>query len=99
VNLARLNSLTFETINYAMFPCLQLALDAGKKGGTYPAVLCAADEIAVQLFLEQRIAFPQIAEIIDKSISLHQNVDNPTLEEILSADEWARDTALKSAAR
>jgi 1-deoxy-D-xylulose-5-phosphate reductoisomerase len=99
VNLARLNSLTFETINYTMFPCLQLALDAGKKGGTYPAVLCAADEIAVQLFLEQRIAFPQIAEIIDKSISLHQNVNNPTLEEILSADEWARDTALKSAAR
>jgi 1-deoxy-D-xylulose-5-phosphate reductoisomerase len=99
MNLARLNSLTFETINYAMFPCLQLALDAGKKGGTYPAVLCAADEIAVQLFLEQRIAFPQIAEIIDKTISLHQGIDSPTLEEILTADEWARDTALKSAAR
>jgi 1-deoxy-D-xylulose-5-phosphate reductoisomerase len=99
MNLARLNSLTFETINYAMFPCLQLALDAGKKGGTYPAVLCAADEIAVQLFLEQRIAFPQIAEIIDKTISLHQSIGSPTLEEILTADEWARDTALKSAAR
>src|SRR4030042_2314677 len=94
MNLARLNSLTFEPINYAMFPCLQLALDAGKKGGTYPAVLCAADEIATQLFLEQRISFPQIAEIIDKTISLHQSIDNPTLQEIFTADKWARDTAL-----
>jgi 1-deoxy-D-xylulose-5-phosphate reductoisomerase len=99
VNLARLNSLTFETINYAMFPCLQLALDAGEKGGTYPAVLCAADEIAVQLFLKKNIAFPQIAKIIDKTISLHQSIDNPTLEEIITADQWARDTTLKSVAR
>jgi 1-deoxy-D-xylulose-5-phosphate reductoisomerase len=94
IDFTRLNSLTFEPINYAMFPCLQLALDAGKKGGTYPAVLCAADEIATQLFLEQRISFPQIAEIIDKTISLHQSIDNPTLQEIFTADKWARDTAL-----
>ncbi|MGB8707493.1 MAG: 1-deoxy-D-xylulose-5-phosphate reductoisomerase [Dehalococcoidia bacterium] len=99
MNLAQLNSLTFETMNYAMFPCLQLALDAGEKGGTYPAVLCAADEIAVELFLEQRIRFPQIAEIIDKTISLHHSIANPTLDEILTADKWARDTALKSVAR
>ena len=99
MNLARLNSLTFETINNAMFPCLQLALNAGEKRGTYPAVLCAADEIAVQLFLEQNIAFPQIAEIIDKTISLHESIDDPTLEEIMAADQWARDTALKSVAR
>jgi len=99
MNITRLNSLTFETINYAMFPCLQLALDSGKKGGTCPAVLCAADEIAVQLFLEQNITFPQISEIIDKTISSHRSIDNPTLEEILAADQWARDTALKSIAR
>ncbi|MCJ7515682.1 MAG: 1-deoxy-D-xylulose-5-phosphate reductoisomerase [Dehalococcoidia bacterium] len=94
VNLGRLNALTFETMNYSIFPCLQLALDAGKKGGTYPAVLCAADEIAVELFLEQRIEFPQIAEIIDKTINAHQGIANPTLDEILAADKWARDTAL-----
>jgi 1-deoxy-D-xylulose-5-phosphate reductoisomerase len=74
-------------------------LDSGKKGGTCPAVLCAADEIAVQLFLEQNITFPQISEILDKTISLHRSIDNPTLEEILAADQWARDTALKSIAR
>ena len=95
IDLARLNSLTFETINYSMFPCLQLALDAGKKGGTYPSVLCAADEIAVELFLKQHISFPSIAEIIANTISLHRGIANPTLDEILAADDWARDTALK----
>ncbi|MFC2050202.1 1-deoxy-D-xylulose-5-phosphate reductoisomerase [Chloroflexota bacterium] len=95
IDLARLNSLTFETINYSMFPCLQLALEAGKKGGTYPSVLCAADEIAVELFLKQHINFPDIAEIITNTISLHRGIANPTLDEILAADDWARDTALK----
>jgi 1-deoxy-D-xylulose-5-phosphate reductoisomerase len=95
IDLARLNSLTFETINYSMFPCLQLALDAGKKGGTYPSVLCAADEIAVELFLKQHISFPNIAKIIANTISLHRGIANPNLDEILAADGWARDTALK----
>jgi len=78
-----------------MFPCLQLALDAGKKGGTYPAVLCAADEVAVELFLKQHINFSGIAEIIASTISLHRGITNPTLDDILTADDWARDTALK----
>jgi 1-deoxy-D-xylulose-5-phosphate reductoisomerase len=91
----QLNSLTFEAIDYSMFPCLQLALDAGKKGGTYPAVLCAADEIAVELFLKQHINFLGIAEIIASTISLHQGITNPNLDDILAADDWARYTALK----
>jgi len=93
INFSQLNSLTFETLNYSMFPCLQLALDAGKQGGTYPAVLCAADEIAVQLFLERRIDFPQIAEIVYKTISAHHGIGDPTIDDILAADKWARDTA------
>jgi 1-deoxy-D-xylulose-5-phosphate reductoisomerase len=95
IDLTQLNSLTFEAINYSMFPCLQLALDAGKKGGTYPAVLCAADEIAVELFLKQHINFLGIAEIIASTISLHRGITNPSLDDILTADGWARDTALK----
>jgi len=95
INLVQLNSLTFEAINYSMFPCLQLALDAGKRGGTYPAVLCAADEVAVELFLKQHINFSGIAEIIASTISLHRGITNPTLDDILTADDWARDTALK----
>ena len=95
IDLVQLNSLTFEAINYSMFPCLQLALDAGKKGGTYPAVLCAADEVAVELFLKQHINFSGIAEIIASTISLHRGITNPTLDDIITADDWARDTALK----
>ncbi|MGA7678162.1 MAG: 1-deoxy-D-xylulose-5-phosphate reductoisomerase [Dehalococcoidia bacterium] len=95
IDLVQLNSLTFEAINYSMFPCLQLALDAGKRGGTYPAVLCAADEVAVELFLKQHINFSGIAEIIASTISLHRGITNPTLDDILTADDWARDTALK----
>lgn len=97
IDLIRLKSLTFETINYAMFPCLKLALDAGQKGGTYPAVLCAADEIAVELFLEHNVSFSDIAEIIASTISLHKGISNPTLDDILVADDWARETALKLA--
>jgi 1-deoxy-D-xylulose-5-phosphate reductoisomerase len=95
IDLARLNSLTFETIDYSTFPCLQLALNAGKKGGTYPSVLCAADEIAVELFLNRHISFTGIAEIIAHTISLHRGIAKPTLDDILAADDWARDTALK----
>jgi 1-deoxy-D-xylulose-5-phosphate reductoisomerase len=78
-----------------MFPCLELALDAGKKGGTYPAVLCATDEIAVDLFLKQHINFLGIADIIASTINLHQGIANPSLDDILTADDWARNTALK----
>jgi 1-deoxy-D-xylulose-5-phosphate reductoisomerase len=95
LDLPQLNSLTFEKVDNSRFPCLQLALDAGRKGGTYPAALCAADEIAVELFLENRIDFLQISEIIERTLGLHQSIDNPTLDEILEVDNWARNTSLK----
>jgi 1-deoxy-D-xylulose-5-phosphate reductoisomerase len=91
--------LTFEKINYELFPCLELALKAGKRGNTYPAVLCAADEIGVELFLNKRIAFPSISEIISRTIDLHDAVSSPTIEDILSADKWARETAAKIAVK
>ncbi len=97
INLAQVKSLTFEAIDQAKFPCLQLALNAGRKGGTYPSVLCAADEIATELFLTGRISFADIYRIIAETISLHRGIANPTLDEILAADAWARDTAYKIA--
>jgi 1-deoxy-D-xylulose-5-phosphate reductoisomerase len=99
IDLARTKSLTFETIDCAKFPCLKLALDAGRKGGTYPTVLCAADEIATELFLAKHISFSDIPAIIAETIGLHQGIANPTLNEILAADAWARETALKLAKR
>ena len=88
---------TFEPVDYAEYPCLKLAIDAGKLGDTYPAVLCAADETAVELFLNNSIAFTEIATIIEKTLDMHRPVSNPGLEDILRSDKWAHETALKAA--
>jgi 1-deoxy-D-xylulose-5-phosphate reductoisomerase len=93
----RVHNLTLEPVNYAEYPCLKLALDAGKLGDTYPAALCAADEIAVDLFLKNSIRFTEIATIIEKTLDMHRPVSSPCLEDILRSDEWARETALKAA--
>lgn len=88
-----IHSLNFEPVDYDKFPCLKLAVDAGKLGGTYPAVLCAADEVAVELFLDRRIGFTDIAKIVQKTLKQHRNIAQPSLEEILAADAWARECA------
>lgn len=97
LDLCQAHSLTFEPVDYELFPCLRLARNAGERGGTYPAVLCAADEIAVELFLRSQISFPQIPEIIQKTLDLHYGITQPSLDEILAADGWARETALQIA--
>lgn len=94
---ALVKNLDFELPDYDRFPCLQLAIEAGKQGGTYPAVLCAADEVAVELFLAGRIRFTDIAGLIERTLEQHQLVAKPSLEEIEAADTWARETLLKTA--
>jgi len=94
VDWSSINSLTFEPPDLDAFPCLRLAAEAGKKGGTYPAVLCAADEVAVELFLSQRISFVDIAGFIEQTLAQHQATAHPTIEEILAADAWAREKIL-----
>ena len=93
LDLEKIGSLSFDPVDYDKFPCLKLALDAGKLGGTYPAVLCAADEVAVKLFLEGRIRFTDIAIIVHKVLERHQSIAQPSLEEILAADVWASEYA------
>jgi 1-deoxy-D-xylulose-5-phosphate reductoisomerase len=90
-----LDKLTFEQPDYASFPCLKLAVEAGKRGGTYPAVLSAADEKTVELFLEKRIGFTDIAALVEKALDGHRSGGSPALEEILEADEWARDRVVR----
>jgi len=89
----KIGSLNFEPVDYEKFPCLKLAVDAGKSGGTYPAVLCATDEVAVELFLTHRLSFTDIAKVVQKTLEQHQNIPQPSLEEILAADAWAREYA------
>jgi len=91
------HNLTFEPVDFAEYPCLKLAVNAGKLGGTYPTVLCAADETAVNLFLNNSISFTEIATIIEKTLDMHRPVSNPGLEDILRSDKWACETALKAA--
>ena len=91
--------LTFEAPDLEKFPCLRLALEAGRKKGTYPAVLAAADEVAVELFLEQRIGFLDIATLVEEVLEQHQSIPHPSLEEILAADAWAREKAAKTEIR
>jgi len=95
VNWNEISSLNFKQPDFDLFPCLSLAIEAGRKGGSYPAVLCAADEVAVELFLSQRIKFIDIAGLIEQTLAQHQAVANPTLEEIVAADAWAREEMFK----
>jgi 1-deoxy-D-xylulose-5-phosphate reductoisomerase len=94
----QINSLAFEQPDYDTFPCLRLAVEAGKKGGTCPAVLCAADEVAVELFLSQRIKFTDIARLVEKVLEQHEAVASPGLDEIIAADTRAREKAHQLAA-
>ncbi len=85
-----LSQLTFESPDLDRFPCLRLAIEAGQRGGTYPAALSAADEIAVDLFLAGRIGFLDIPRLLEKVLADHKAVQQPSLDEVLAADRWAR---------
>jgi 1-deoxy-D-xylulose-5-phosphate reductoisomerase len=76
------------------FPCLRLAIEAGKRGGTFPAALCAADEAAVEMFLDGRIRYLDIARLVEKVLEQHSNVSQPTLEDIMIAGTRAREQVL-----
>jgi len=95
VDWSRIKDLTFEQPDFDTFPCLKLAIEAGEKGGTYPVVLCAADEVAVELFLSQRIKFTDIANLVEQALEQHQAIAHPTLEEIIAADAWTREKVLQ----
>lgn len=90
---AEVAQLNFETLDTTRFPCFRLALEAAKRGGTYPCVLVGADEEAVALFLEGKIGFLQIAELIEAVLERHQPVARPDVPAILEASAWASRTA------
>ena len=92
-NFAKLGQLTFEEPDTDRFPSLELARRAGEIGGTLPAVLNAANEIAVEAFVNRKITFPQIYETVRRTMDAHKVVPHPSLERILEADSWARRAA------
>ncbi len=95
LNLAEVGSLTFEAPDAVRFPALRLARWAGEAGGTLPAVLNAANEIAVDVFLKDKIPFPVIWRTVESVMKAHTNTEHPDLETIIAADAWARKEATR----
>jgi 1-deoxy-D-xylulose-5-phosphate reductoisomerase len=89
----RIGVLNFEKPDTERFPCLGLAYAACKAGGSMPAVLNAANEVAVESFLNANIGFLDIPEIIQKTLAEHRIISDPELTDILAADRWARERA------
>ena len=93
LDFGKLRQLEFATPRYEDFPALNLARRAGEEGGTLPAVLNAANEVAVSAFLEREISFPRIWKTVAAVMDRHTNVAHPDLDAILRADQWARGEA------
>ena len=94
-SLAKLGSLTFEEPDPERFPALELARTAGEVGGTLPAVLNAANEIAVDAFVNRRISFPEVSAIVRHTMDRHRPVPHASLQQIFEADAWARTEAAR----
>ena len=90
LDFSTLNKLEFEIPRYEDFPALNLARRAGEAGGTLPAVMNAANEVAVAAFLNRQIRFPQIWRTVAEVMDRHRTVAHPDLDAILAADLWAR---------
>ncbi|RLB15929.1 MAG: 1-deoxy-D-xylulose-5-phosphate reductoisomerase [Deltaproteobacteria bacterium] len=93
LDLVKVQSLTFEQVDMEKFPCLALALRAAHMGGTMPAVLNAANEVAVSAFLENAISFMEIPRVIEQTMAYHRPVEVDKIETVLEADAWSRKKA------
>ncbi len=95
LDLLHLGALDFSPPDINRFPALELALAAGRQSGTMPAVMNAANEIAVGCFLEGALGFTGIVSAVEKVMGHHQTIKNPDLSEILAADAWAREACIR----
>lgn len=93
LNLAEVKTLTFEAPDPEKFPSIRLGYRAAEAGGTMGAVLNAANEVAVELFVGRRIPFRRVFEIVERVMDRHAVVPHPTLDDVLRADAWAREEA------
>jgi len=96
LNLFEAGPLTFQPVDRERFPALALAYDALEAGGTMPAVLNAANEVAVEAFLAERLEFREVPRLIQKTMKNHQTLRLNSVEDVLQAHSWAREEALKN---
>jgi 1-deoxy-D-xylulose-5-phosphate reductoisomerase len=90
LNLTEIGKLHFREMDFARYPCLQMAYECGRLGGTAPTVFNAANEIAVARFLKGGLSFLQIEEVIAQTLQQHSSIAKPSLEAIQECDSWAR---------
>lgn len=90
IDLVHLGELHFAAPDFRRFPALALALKAGRRGGTYPAALSAADEVAVTHFLAGHLRFADIVSVLEDTLAAHRGASDTDLEAVLAADAWAR---------
>jgi len=95
LDFSKLSKLEFFPPRYDDFPALNLARRAGETGATVPAVMNAANEVAVAAFLDRQLHFPQIWQIVERVMDRHTPVAHPDLDAILQADQWARAEATR----
>jgi 1-deoxy-D-xylulose-5-phosphate reductoisomerase len=93
MDLIGVGSLSFEAIDHERFPGLRLCQDAGNRGGSASAVLCAADDVAVSAFLGEQIGFTDITAVIAETLERHTGTRLSTLDDVLAVTEWAERTA------
>jgi 1-deoxy-D-xylulose-5-phosphate reductoisomerase len=96
LDFSKLSTLEFYPPRYEDFPALNLARRAGETGGTLPAVMNAANEVAVAAFLDRRLRFPEIWKTVEGVMNRHTPVAHADLDAILKADKWAREQARES---
>jgi len=94
IDLCKMSSLTFEEPDYSRFPCLKIAQTIAKEESTLASVLNAANEVIVDGFLSKRIRFGDIPDHLQKVLDKHTPISNPSLDDILTADQWARKESL-----
>ena len=102
MDLAEIGTLTFQLPDHDRFPCLGLGYEALRIGGTMPAALNAANEVAVAAYLQEGLRFPDIANLIRSTMESHTPRHLETLDDALEADRWARektDALVRAAAR
>jgi 1-deoxy-D-xylulose-5-phosphate reductoisomerase len=95
LDLARLGRLHFETPDLDRFPALRLGFEVVRRGGSLGAALAGADEVAVEAFLAGQIGFAEIVPLVERVLEAHRWIGEPGLDEVLSADSWAREEATR----
>ena len=93
LDFSKISTMNFKSVDINRYPAIKLAYEAGRKEGSMPTVFNASNEVAVDAFINKKLRFILIEEVIERTMKAHTNISNPSLEEVLEVDEWAREYA------